>query len=208
MLPANVLNPQPGMKVLDMCAAPGGKTTHMAEKMGNEGSILAMDLHPKKLDLIDENTARLGLEIVQTAPVDGRKAAEFLVTESYDAILVDAPCSGLGVMKRKPDIKYTKREEDLESLQTIQLAILDNAVKLLKQEGRLVYSTCTVDKRENEGTVAKFLQQHPEMELVPLTNLPQMLLEKQNSGMLQVFPQDFGSDGFFVAAFRKKGEQI
>ena len=206
MLPANVLNPQPGMKVLDMCAAPGGKTTHMAEKMNNEGSILAMDLHPKKLDLIDENTARLGLEIVDTAPVDGRKAAQFLATESFDAILVDAPCSGLGVMKRKPDIKYTKREEDLESLQTIQLAILENAVKLLKPNGRLVYSTCTVDKHENEGTVEAFLAQHSDMELVPLDNLPQQLIAKQQTGMLQVFPQDFGSDGFFVASFRKKGE--
>ena len=127
MLPATVLAPKPGMKVLDMCAAPGGKTTHLAEKMQNEGSILATDLHPKKLDLIEENTARLGLNIVETAPLDGRKAAEFLKEGSYDAILVDAPCSGLGVMRRKPDIKYTKREEDLESLQTIQLAILQNA---------------------------------------------------------------------------------
>lgn len=206
MLPANVLNPQPGMKVLDMCAAPGGKTTHLAEKMQNEGSILAMDLHPKKLDLIEENTARLGLEIVQTAPIDGRKATQFLPANSFDAILVDAPCSGLGVMKRKPDIKYTKREEDLESLQTIQLAILDNAAKLLKPNGRLVYSTCTVDKHENEGTVEAFLAQHPEMELVPLDHLPQQLLAKQQSGMLQVFPQDFASDGFFVASFCKKGE--
>lgn len=208
MLPANVLNPQPGMKVLDMCAAPGGKTTHIAEKMQNEGSILAMDLHPHKLDLIDENTARLGLEIVQTAPIDGRKAASFLPKESFDAVLVDAPCSGLGVMRRKPDIKYTKREEDLESLQTIQLAILDNAAQVLKPGGRLVYSTCTVDKRENEGTVEAFLSQHPEMESERLTNLPEKLLAKQNNGMLQVFPQDFGSDGFFVAAFRKKEKQF
>ncbi|MEK4228683.1 16S rRNA (cytosine(967)-C(5))-methyltransferase RsmB [Solibacillus sp. FSL H8-0538] len=205
MLPANVLNPQPGMKVLDMCAAPGGKTTHLAEKMQNEGSILATDLHVKKLDLIDENTARLGIEIVQTAPLDGRKAGSFLQAEDYDAVLVDAPCSGLGVMRRKPDIKYTKREEDLESLQTIQLALLDNAVKVLKQGGRLVYSTCTVDKRENEGTVKAFLAAHPEMESQHLENLPQQLDAKQQDGMLQVFPQDIGSDGFFVAAFVKKG---
>ncbi len=204
MIPATVLNPQPGMKVLDMCAAPGGKTTHMAEKMNNEGSILAMDLHPKKLDLIDENTTRLGLEIVQTAPLDGRKAAEFLEKESFDAVLVDAPCSGLGVMRRKPDIKYTKREEDLASLQTIQLAILDNAVQVLKQGGKLVYSTCTVDFSENEGTVKAFIKAHPEMEAVRLENLPTQLDTKQQDGMLQVFPQDIGSDGFFVAAFVKK----
>ena len=206
MLPATVLNPQPGMKVLDMCAAPGGKTTHIAEKMNNEGSILATDLHPKKLDLIEENTARLGLDIVQTAPVDGRKAATYLKAEDYDAILVDAPCSGLGVMRRKPDIKYTKREEDLTSLQAIQLDILDNAVKLLKVGGKLVYSTCTVDREENEGTVKAFLAKHPEMESVRLEHLPQQLDANQQDGMLQVFPQDIGSDGFFVAAFVKKGE--
>lgn len=204
MLPANVLNPQPGWKVLDMCAAPGGKTTHLAEKMNNEGSILATDLHPHKLDLIDENTARLGIDIVQTAPIDGRKAAAFLQAESFDAVLVDAPCSGLGVMRRKPDIKYTKREEDFESLQTIQLALLDAAVKVLKPGGRLIYSTCTVDVHENQGTVEAFLKQHPEIEVQPITNLPVKLLEKQQNGMLQIFPQDFGSDGFFVAAFRKK----
>ena len=204
MLPATVLNPEPGMKVLDMCAAPGGKTTHMAEKMNNEGSILATDLHPKKLDLIEENTDRLGLTIVQTAPIDGRKASSFLKEEDYDAILVDAPCSGLGVMRRKPDIKYTKREEDLTNLQTIQLDILNNAVKLLKVGGKLVYSTCTVDREENEGTVKAFLAKHPEMESVRLENLPQHLDANQEDGMLQVFPQDIGSDGFFVAAFVKK----
>lgn len=204
MLPANVLNPQPGMRVLDMCAAPGGKTTHIAEKMNNDGQILALDLHPHKLDLVDENTARLGIDIVQTAPLDGRKAADYLQKESYDAVLVDAPCSGLGVMRRKPDIKYTKREEDLMSLQTIQLAILNNAVQLLKPGGRLVYSTCTVDKSENEGTVKAFLAEHPIMEAVALENLPKQLKDQQQDGMLQVFPQDIGSDGFFVAAFVKK----
>ena len=206
MMPANALNPQPGWRVLDMCAAPGGKTTHMAEKMKNEGSILATDIHPHKLDLIDETSTRLGLNIIQTAPVDGRKAAEFLQAESFDAVLVDAPCSGLGVMRRKPDIKYTKREEDLSRLHTIQLELLDNAVKVLKKGGRLVYSTCTVNKEENEETVLAFLASHPEIESVPLENLPKELLERSQSGMLQVFPQDFGSDGFFVAAFRKSDQ--
>ncbi|GAA3350401.1 16S rRNA (cytosine(967)-C(5))-methyltransferase RsmB [Deinococcus persicinus] len=178
MIPANVLNPSPGMRVLDMCAAPGGKTTHLAEIMKNEGSILATDLHPHKLDLIDHNTERLGLDIIETAPIDGRKAPEFLQAESYDAVLVDAPCSGLGVMRRKPDIKYTKREEDLENLQTIQLALLDAATKVLKIEGKLVYSTCTVDKQENEGTVKAFLATHPEMEAIQLESLPTKLAEK------------------------------
>ncbi|MEG0260432.1 MAG: 16S rRNA (cytosine(967)-C(5))-methyltransferase RsmB [Lysinibacillus sp.] len=206
MIPVNVLKPSPGMRVLDMCAAPGGKTTHLAELMDNRGSVLATDLHPHKLDLVDQNTDRLGLEIVQTAPIDGRKAPEFLPLQSFDAVLVDAPCSGLGVMRRKPDIKYTKREEDLENLQKIQLDLLDAATKVLKQDGKLVYSTCTVDKQENEGTVQAFLATHPEMEAIQLESLPTKLAEKAVGGMLQVFPQDFGSDGFFVAAFRKKGE--
>lgn len=204
MLPATVMNPQPDWRVLDMCAAPGGKTTHLAEKMNDEGSILALDLHPHKLELIDQNTARLGLESVDTAPLDGRKAPEYLALESFDAVLVDAPCSGLGVMRRKPDIKYTKREEDLESLQAIQLSLLKAATRLLKPGGLLIYSTCTVDKTENEGTVAQFLQDVKKMQSTPLQNLPAALNAKQQDGMLQVFPQDFGSDGFFVAAFRKQ----
>lgn len=204
MMPANVLNPQAGWRVLDMCAAPGGKTTHMAEKMNNMGTILATDLHPHKLDLIEETSARLGLDNIQTAPVDGRKAAQILEAESFDAVLVDAPCSGLGVMRRKPDIKYTKRAEDLSSLHEIQLELLDSAVKVLKKGGRLVYSTCTVNREENENTVKAFLASHPDMESVELQNLPKELLERSQYGMLQVFPQDFGSDGFFVAAFHKK----
>lgn len=205
MLPATVLDPQRGERIYDMCAAPGGKTTHIAEKMNNEGKVLASDLHAKKLNLIDENVARLGLDIVEAIPLDGRKAADLLGEASFDRVLVDAPCSGLGVMRRKPDIKYTKREEDLANLQTIQLALLDNAVRILKPGGRLVYSTCTVDRTENEGTVQAFLAKYPQMEAEQMT-LPQSLMDKQQNGMLQVFPQDFGSDGFFVASFRKKGE--
>lgn len=205
MLPATVLDPQPGERIYDMCAAPGGKTTHIAEKMGNEGKILASDLHAKKLDLIDENASRLGLTIIEAVPLDGRKAAALLGEASFDRVLVDAPCSGLGVMRRKPDIKYTKREEDLANLQTIQLALLDNAVKIVKPGGRIVYSTCTVDRTENEGTVAAFLAAHPDMETENM-QLPSSLIDKQQNGMLQIFPQDFGSDGFFVASFRKKGE--
>ncbi|MBS7345716.1 MAG: 16S rRNA (cytosine(967)-C(5))-methyltransferase RsmB [Caryophanon sp.] len=205
MLPATVLDPQPGERIYDMCAAPGGKTTHIAEKMNNEGKVLASDLHAKKLNLIDENVARLGLDIVEAIPLDGRKSADLLGEASFDRVLVDAPCSGLGVMRRKPDIKYTKREEDLANLQTIQLALLDNAVRILKPGGRLVYSTCTVDRTENEGTVQAFLAKYPQMEAEQMT-LPTSLMDKQQNGMLQVFPQDFGSDGFFVASFRKKGE--
>lgn len=203
MLPVLALNPQPGMNVLDMCAAPGGKTTHIAEKMNNKGSVLALDLHPNKLNLIEQNIERLGISIVQTAPLDARKAAN-TIKGQFDAILVDAPCSGLGVIRRKPDIKYTKQAEDFANLQKIQLEILANAVKLLKAGGKLVFSTCTVDKEENEGTVQAFLKEHPEMEWATLENMPKPLENLQQNGMLQVFPQHLGSDGFFVASFVKK----
>jgi 16S rRNA (cytosine967-C5)-methyltransferase len=120
--------------------------------------------------------------------------------ETFDAILVDAPCSGLGVIRRKPDLKYAKTEEDLGNLQHIQLAILDAAVPLLKENGVLVYSTCTVDKEENEGTVKAFLTAHPEFEPVPLEQISM----KPEQTMIQVFPDDFGGDGFFISKFRKK----
>lgn len=206
MIPAYALQVEPGMRVLDMCAAPGGKTTHIAEKMKNEGELIATDLHAHKLKLINSNAERLGLTVINAQVLDGRKATEQFEKQSFDRILVDAPCSGLGVIRRKPDIKYTKKEEDFASLQPIQLQLLDSAYELLKNEGKMVYSTCTIDKIENDGTVAAFLEKYPDMELEPVPNVPDVLKELQTNGMMQVFPQDFSSDGFFVAAFRKKGE--
>ncbi|MGX9133614.1 16S rRNA (cytosine(967)-C(5))-methyltransferase RsmB [Rummeliibacillus sp. JY-2-4R] len=205
MLPANALEVHPGMRVLDMCAAPGGKTTHIAEKMHNNGELFATDLHPHKIKLIQQNAERLGLSIIQAQVLDGRKADEVFEKESFDRILVDAPCSGLGVIRRKPDIKYTKKEEDFDSLQKIQLQLLNTAYTLLKNEGKMVYSTCTIDKMENNGTVEAFLQGHPDMELSPVQNVPERMQTLKTKGIMQIFPQDFGSDGFFVAAFRKKG---
>ncbi len=205
MLPAYALDVTPGMKVLDMCAAPGGKTTHIAEKMNNQGKLIATDLHAHKIRLIDQNATRLGLSIIEPAVLDGRKAAEQFGEESFDRILVDAPCSGLGVIRRKPDIKYTKNESDHESLQKIQLELLNTAYILLKKQGKMVYSTCTIDKMENDETVAAFLKAHPDMELAPIENAPDAFPPLKEEGMIQVFPQDLGSDGFFVAAFRKKG---
>lgn len=202
MLPSYALQLKPGLKVLDMCAAPGGKTTHIAEKMGNKGSITAMDLHQHKIKLIDETAARLGHTIIEAAVGDGKKSAEHFADEKFDRILVDAPCSGLGVIKRKPDIKYTKSPDDFDRLQQIQSDLLDQAVRILSDDGILVYSTCTVDSTENRGTAERFLKEHPEMEKIQVL-LPEAIGVK-HTGFVQVFPQDFGSDGFFIAAFRKK----
>lgn len=202
MLPSYALQLQPGMKVLDMCAAPGGKSTHIAEKLDNQGKLFSMDLHPHKVKLIRESADRLGHAVIETEVGDGKKSVERFGKEQFDRILVDAPCSGLGVIKRKPDIKYTKKEEDFSRLQEIQIELLDQASQLLKPDGILVYSTCTVDNTENRGTAERFLKEHPEMEKIAVL-LPEALGIK-HTGFVQVFPQDFGSDGFFIAAFRKK----
>ncbi|MDN7241294.1 16S rRNA (cytosine(967)-C(5))-methyltransferase RsmB [Planococcus sp. N028] len=202
MLPVYGLQLEPGMKVLDMCAAPGGKTTHIAEKMNNQGSLFAMDLHQHKVKMIDETATRLGHTIIETATGDSKESVDRFGEEQFDRILVDAPCSGLGVIKRKPDIKYTKKEEDFSRLHEIQSELLHQAAKLVKKDGIVVYSTCTVDAVENRGTAERFLKEHPEMEKIQVS-LPEAL-GKKNSGFVQIFPQDFGSDGFFIAAFRKK----
>ena len=204
MLPSYALQLEAGMKVLDMCAAPGGKTTHIAEKMENKGTLYALDLHQHKIKLIDESASRLGHTIIETAVGDGKQSVERFGTEQFDRILVDAPCSGLGVIKRKPDIKYTKRQEDFARLQEIQSDLLGQAAQLLKRDGILVYSTCTVDSVENRGTAERFLKEHPEMEKIQVA-LPEAIGIK-HTGFVQLFPQDFGSDGFFIAAFRKKGQ--
>ncbi|WP_175988906.1 16S rRNA (cytosine(967)-C(5))-methyltransferase RsmB [Bacillus sp. Marseille-Q1617] len=205
MLVAHALELEKNMKVLDACAAPGGKTTHIAELLGGTGEVYALDLHKHKVKLIDENASRLGLSNIFTSTLDSRKAGEKFEKESFDRILVDAPCSGLGVLRRKPDIKYAKKEADLHSLQKIQLDILSAAAPLLKKDGILVYSTCTVDKNENEGTVRTFLSDHPEFTAYHLKNLPEAVQPFIEGNELQIFPQDFGGDGFYISCFIKTG---
>ncbi|MFX3674154.1 MAG: 16S rRNA (cytosine(967)-C(5))-methyltransferase RsmB [Paenisporosarcina sp.] len=203
MIPTHVLRVDPGHRVLDMCAAPGGKSMHIAEQLKGDGSLVSVDLHPHKVTLITEQANRLGFENIETRTMDSRKLTEEYEEESFDRILVDAPCSGLGVIRRKPDIKYTKKEEDFASLQTIQLRLLEEAAKLIKPNGLIVYSTCTIDEIENRGTVQAFLENHPEMVLDELTDLPNTYHHLISNGMIHIFPQDFNSDGFFVAAFKK-----
>ncbi|MER2007589.1 MAG: 16S rRNA (cytosine(967)-C(5))-methyltransferase RsmB [Psychrobacillus sp.] len=204
MIPAYALQAEPGMTVLDMCSAPGGKTTHIAEKMKNTGKLVAMDIHQHKLKLVKENAERLGFSFIETVEKDARQASELFPEQTFDRILVDAPCSGLGVMKRKPDIKYTKSEKDFDSLKKIQLKLLDEAYTLLKPNGLIVYSTCTVDREENEGTAKLFMEKHPDMELKSFPDVVKNIKQQEEDGMLQLFPQDLRSDGFFVAVFQKK----
>ncbi|KQL54680.1 16S rRNA methyltransferase [Heyndrickxia shackletonii] len=203
MIVANVMEIEPNQLILDCCAAPGGKTTHIAEKLNGTGKVIAHDLHEHKVKLIKENAERLGLHNIETIAMDSRKIGEHYPKNSFDRVLVDAPCSGLGVLRRKPDIKYVKSLQDIEALQTIQHSILAEAAEMVKSGGILTYSTCTVDKEENEGTVQYFLDRFPDFEAYSI-KVPSTIEPFVQHYRLQIFPQDFGSDGFFIACFKKK----
>lgn len=206
MLVARALGPEQGDDVLDSCAAPGGKTTHIAERLHGTGRVLSLDLHPHKVKLIQQQANRLGLSNVDTKAMDARKVREDFQSESFDKILVDAPCSGFGVIRRKPDIKLGKQPEDSERLSHIQLAILREVAPLLKRGGRLVYSTCTIEKTENEKVVQQFLQSHPEFEwdTSMKERLPKALEPYTHDGQVQILPHYFATDGFYIACLRKK----
>ncbi|RDU38524.1 16S rRNA (cytosine(967)-C(5))-methyltransferase [Neobacillus piezotolerans] len=206
MLAAYALGVARDEKVLDACAAPGGKSTHIAEKMAGTGKVVSLDLHEHKVKLIKENADRLDLPNIEAMALDSRGAQSRFKPDSFDRILLDAPCSGLGVMRRKPDMKYTKKEEDLGRLGKIQQELLDSIAPLLKKGGILVYSTCTVDKEENHESVMGFLNRHPEYEPDGelIGRMPEAVRPLVTGSELQVLPQDFGSDGFYIASLRKK----
>ncbi|WP_066068514.1 16S rRNA (cytosine(967)-C(5))-methyltransferase RsmB [Neobacillus soli] len=205
MLAAYALGGEQEDLVLDACAAPGGKSTHIAEKMDNTGEVISIDLHEHKVKLINDNARRLGLNKIKTIAMDSRLLQEKFADETFDRVLLDAPCSGLGVMRRKPDMKYTKTEKDIERLSGIQQKLLTSVSPLVKKGGILVYSTCTVDKEENEQTVMTFLENYPEFEadLSFKNRMPEAIQPLINGFDLQIFPQDFGSDGFYIAVLRK-----
>ncbi|AMX84088.1 16S rRNA methyltransferase [Geobacillus subterraneus] len=207
MLVARALDPAAGERVLDCCAAPGGKTTHIAERMDGRGEVVAIDIHEHKVKLIEQQAQRLGLDNITALALDSRRLGERFAPESFDRILVDAPCTGFGVIRRKPEIKYTKGKDDVAALVDIQQAILRAAAPLLKKGGALVYSTCTVEREENEEAVARFLADHPDFSLDDrlAERLPEAVRPHVKGGMLQLLPHDFDSDGFFIARLRKKG---
>lgn len=203
MIVAYALQLDKDQTVLDACAAPGGKATHIAEKLHCTGNVTALDIHKHKIKLIRQQAERLDLSNISTKILDSRNAAEHFAKESFDRILVDAPCSGLGVIRRKPDIKYTKSQQDITSLQKVQLSILDAAAPLLKKGGVLVYSTCTVDKLENDAVVSHFLHNHSDFEAYDLS-VPAAFIPFAAGHIMQIFPQDFNGDGFFISSLRKK----
>ncbi|MCG3085321.1 16S rRNA (cytosine(967)-C(5))-methyltransferase RsmB [Anoxybacillus sp. LAT_35] len=210
MLVAYALSPNETDVVLDCCAAPGGKTTHIAERMNNRGRVVALDIHDHKVKLIEQQAKRLGLSNIEAKQLDSRQAHTQFATETFDRILVDAPCSGLGVIRRKPEIKYAKNEKDITQLTNVQLNILRAVAPLLKRGGTLVYSTCTVDREENEQVIAQFLAEHPEYDRdeTLASRLPSSVASYVDRGMLQLLPHHVYSDGFFIATLKKKGDII
>ncbi len=200
------LNVQPGDQVLDACAAPGGKTTQIAAELDADagGEVVALDIHANKVRLIGQNAARMHVaDRVAATELDARKVQTQFDDESFDHILVDAPCSGLGLMRRKPEIRYEKQLQDSLNLQKIQLAILAAVAPTLKKGGIMTYSTCTILQQENLDVIAKFLADHPEFEL-QTTPTEQDLKADRTDKTLSIYPDDYLSDGFFIACLRKK----
>ncbi len=192
------LEPQPGDRVLDCCAAPGGKSFGAAIAMKNQGTLVSCDIHPHKLNLIRAGAERLGLDCIQARLRDA-SVPNPEWAEAFDRIIADVPCSGLGVIRKKPDIRY-KDLAPLAGLPAVQSRILEAQAAHLRPGGLLVYSTCTLLRRENEDVVRDFLAQHPEFALEAFT-LPG--LGRIDSGMKTLLPCDEGTDGFFIARLRK-----
>ncbi|QLK85830.1 16S rRNA (cytosine(967)-C(5))-methyltransferase RsmB [Staphylococcus sp. 17KM0847] len=197
MFVAEMMDLQYGDTVLDSCSAPGGKACHMAEILNGKGSILATDIHAHKIDLIQHNIDKLSLSGIQAQQHD----ATVPYASTFDRILVDAPCSGLGVLRHKPEIRYTITPKDIEGLVALQLQILENVTQSLKTGGELVYSTCTIEQMENENVIYTFLKAHSEFEFTTISD-PRT---GEQVKTLQLLPQDFNTDGFFITKIRKKG---
>lgn len=200
-LVGRLVDPHPGEFIIDMCAAPGGKATHMATLMKNRGKILALDSNAKKLEYVRENSRKLGLRIIQTRRAD---AAKFRTRELADRILIDAPCSGLGVIGRKADLRWAKSANEISQLAELQSAIISNAASLVRPAGVLVYSTCTVEPAENEDVIKAFLDQHEDFKLLPPPgDFDPKLFTCQ--GYLRTWPHRHRMAGGFAAALRRAG---
>jgi 16S rRNA (cytosine967-C5)-methyltransferase len=203
-----ILEPGPGERILDGCAAPGTKTTHMAQKMMNRGEVIALDLNPERLRAVREGCRRLGVEIVRTFRADATRPFPDSGTSEFDRVLADVPCSGFGTLRRNPDLRWRKDERDVARLAGLQRSILENLSQYVKAGGILVYSTCTVFHEENEDVVDHFLKEHPEFQLDRLTDiLPEDYHPFIKGGYFKTFPPVDDMDAFFVARMKKIGKR-
>ena len=196
-LAVEIAGPQPGMRVLDACSCPGGKSFAAAIAMENRGSILARDIHEKKLNLVTQGARRLGIDIISTACGDAREPDKRL-KESFDLVIADVPCSGFGVIGKKPEIRYKDRES-LKGLPGIQRDIIGNLANFVKPGGTLLYSTCTVFEEENEQVVEEFLKSREDYRLEPFS-----VNGRECGGMYTFWPNVDGTDGFFAAKLIRK----
>lgn len=193
MLVGLVASPKRGDRVLDVCAAPGGKSFHMAALMGNEGEIISGDIHDHKVELLREGAKRLGASIVHAQEQDG---TQLTYDQEFDVVLVDAPCSGLGILQKRPDMRWRKEAAQLDALPPLQGQILRAAAKAVKPGGTLVYSTCTINPKENEDVVNAFLQDHPEFILDDASQYIPLTIK---GPMVTILPHVESMDGFFMA---------
>lgn len=204
-LVANIMNPKENSLVIDLCSAPGGKATHIAQKMNNNGKIISMDIYEHKIKLIEENAKRLGIHIIETYVDDATKFNKSFENIA-DYVLLDAPCSGFGLIRRKPEIKWYRKESDIEELVNIQKSILNNAKRYLKTGGILVYSTCTIEKDENINMINGFLKENDNFKLISFEGLVKGLENEESikEGYIQLFPHVHNTDGFFIAKMIKE----
>ena len=195
---AKILDPKPNEFVLDACSSPGGKTTYMAELMENKGKIIAWDLHEHRVKLVEENAKRLGITIIETKCADASIYNE-KYKEKFDKILLDVPCLGIGVLKRKPDIKWKRKPEDIKEITRIQQNILETCSKYLKPKGEIVYSTCSIFSEENEKIIESFVEKNVEFDYA-MIHKPN---STEKSKTMQLY-QGKENDGFFICKLQKK----
>ena len=201
-LAALVLEPREGERILDACSAPGGKTSYLAQLMKNKGMIEAWDIHPHRTKLVGETAKRLGIQIIQTKVKDATLKENNI--EKFDKILLDVPCLGTGVIRKKPDIKWKHDKTEIEEITKIQKTILQNCSEYLKEGGELVYSTCSILQEENENIISDFLKKNKNFKITPIPiNEKNMFYQyRENAGYLKVYPNK-EIDGFFICKIKK-----
>ncbi|BEO92286.1 16S rRNA (cytosine(967)-C(5))-methyltransferase RsmB [Fusobacterium sp. CM22] len=203
-LAAKNLGAMPNELVLDICAAPGGKTAVLAEEMKNSGEVIAIDIHQHKIKLIDTNMKKLGIDIVKAIVIDARNVNK--QGRKFDKILVDVPCSGYGVIRKKPEILYSKNRENIEELAKLQLEILNSAADILKDGGELIYSTCTITAEENTNNIKKFLEERKEFKIEKLYIPENVLGDYDSLGGFCINYKEEIMDNFYIIKL-KKGEK-
>ena len=203
-LAAKNLGAMPNELVLDICAAPGGKTAVLAEEMKNSGEVIAIDIHQHKIKLIDTNMKKLGIDIVKAIVIDARNVNK--QGRKFDKILVDVPCSGYGVIRKKPEILYSKNRENIEELAKLQLEILNSAADILKDGGELIYSTCTITDKENTNNIKKFLEERKEFKIEKLYIPENVLGDYDSLGGFCINYKEEIMDNFYIIKL-KKGEK-